>query len=608
MHLSNKYIVGNQSFELRSRDSLRFSDPSGTRNNSDLSNASYSTAQPHWTHSPCSSSRFSLEGSSLPGGLPDTENNYNQSNIPFSAALPHGTPPRQGSSESLLGNFLRSDQNPNAEIISDRSSVRFDNSTRIDRPLPASVNIAIGVEAPEHSPNTVALREKLDRFFEPCKQHITPQNREALEQLIDQRAVRLNEMGETPESIDATMAKGQKLDRCTQPLVGFVRSIPYGGAAGIIGGVHSEPPTGDTALTSFSHGAYGGAADKIMGGTGLLKNATSDTLWLTANPKELEPVIADATKAREPSLTRRAVESAATVQTFSLLNATQTALVPAKAKMAEKTVKTMSASFSAVGTALMGALSASIQHRINENKHRTGPEYLFGHQEWEAKYTALKNYTAREAMGNFGKRAAQLPVDIATNSLKSIRDFGTAGSLVKNLGGLGGGYALTTIASENIRRLAKKQGLDKVSTELLRGSADTVGGAVSFAAWGAAGVVVDPLAEKASRSIRDNAANLLHARPPGSQPLPTEPRDDIDLEASLSRPDLAATAPETERVSISSGSTEEAANVHQEATSLLRNQDANQLHRRPLPTQKNVLELMMEEGRLPPLHNAQRNP
>ncbi|MEJ2445734.1 MAG: hypothetical protein P8Y42_20180 [Exilibacterium sp.] len=346
-----------------------------------------------------------------------------------------------------------------------------------------------------------------------------------------------------------------------------------------------------------------------MGGTGLLKNATSDTLWLTAKPEELEPVIADATKAREPSLTRRAVESAATVQTFSLLNAAQTALVPAKAKMAEKTVKTMSASFSAVGTALMGALSSGIQHRINENKHRTGPEYLFGHQEWEAKYTALKNYTAREAMGNFGKRAAQLPVDIATNSLKSIRDFGTAGSLVKNIGGLGGGYALTAIASENIRRLAKKQGLGIVSSELLRGSGDTVGGAVSFAAWAAAGVVVDPLAEKASSSIRDNAANLLHARPPGSQPLPTEPRDDIDLEAGLSRPALAATAPETEMVSISSGSTGEAANVHQEATSSPRNQDANQLHGRPLRPKKTLLELMMmEEGRLPPLHNAERNP
>jgi hypothetical protein len=390
----------------------------------------------------------------------------------------------------------------------------------------STVTVVTGVEDPANSPNTHALREKLNRLFEP---HITAQNREAFTQLIDQRATRLNEMQETPEDVEATLAKGQMLDRCTQPLVGFTRSIPYGTASGLLGGIPNLSPD-NTVLSSFTGGVFGGAMDKVAGGTGLMKNATSDTLWLSAKPEELEPVMADAAKAREPSLARKAGEAAATIQTFSLISVAHTALVPAVLKMTEKAAATMTTTINAVATPVLGAAASSAQHHINESNHRVGPEYLLGHQDWEAKYKALKDYSAREAMSNFGQRTAQLTVDMTTNSLESIRNFGNAGSLMQNIGGLGGGYALTTLAREGIKKKAEEHGLSELATGLLDKTMGTIGNAASFAAWSAAAVAGDTLADKASSFIKDNAANLLHGRPSGSQPLPTEPHDDIGLE------------------------------------------------------------------------------
>nr|WP_298116402.1 hypothetical protein [uncultured Pseudomonas sp.] len=386
----------------------------------------------------------------------------------------------------------------------------------------SAVAVVTGVEDPANSPNAHALREKLTRFFEP---HVTEQNRGAFTQLIEQRATRLNEMGETPQSIEATLAKGQMLDRVSRPLAGFVNSIPYGAASAKLSTIPALSPD-HKVLSSFTGGVFGGAMDKVAGGTGLLKNATSDTLWLSAKPDELEPVMADAAKAREPSLARKAGEAALTIQTFSLMGVAHTALVPAALKMTEKAAAAMTTTINVAGTPILGAASSSAQHHINESNHRVGPEYLLGKQDWEASYTALKNYSARDAMTNLGKRTAQLPVDIATNGLQAIRDFGNAGSLLQNVGGLGGGYALTTLAREGIKKQAEKHGLGDLATGLIDKTAATIGNAASFAAWSAASVAGDTLADRASSFIRDNAANYLHGRPAGSQPVPTEPHDD----------------------------------------------------------------------------------
>jgi hypothetical protein len=147
---------------------------------------------------------------------------------------------------------------------------------------------------------------------------------------------------------------------------------------------------------------------------------------------------------------------------------------------------------------------------------------LLGHQDWEAKYTALKNHTAGDAMSNLGKRTAQLPVDIATNSLQSIRNFGNAGSLVQNAGGLRGGYTLTTLARGAIKNQAEKHGLGEVSTGLLDKTAATIGDAVSFAALSAASVAVNPLANKAFEimpPITCTAARPARSRyPPTTSP------------------------------------------------------------------------------------------
>lgn len=53
-------------------------------------------------------------------------------------------------------------------------------------------------------------------------------------------------MGETPESVEATLAKGQKLDRLSKGVVGAMNSVPFGAASRLLDTV--------PALTAFASG------------------------------------------------------------------------------------------------------------------------------------------------------------------------------------------------------------------------------------------------------------------------------------------------------------------------------------------------------------------
>ena len=403
--------------------------------------------------------------------------------------------------------------------------------------------------------NAVALRAKLHKLFEP---HITEQNREAFTQLIDQRAIRLNELGETPESVEATLAKGQQLDRVSPVVVGAVRSVPFGAASRLLDTV--------PALTAFASGPVmiGFAAGTIAGvantvGVGVLKRATSDTQWLTAKPEELEPVMADAAKARELSPLRSTLEASANLQTFTLRNALRTGVaaltmtnVPDKkeaespAETADRTakekhnatIKNTDSWISASGSVAAGGASALIQQGINEHYHRTGPEYLLGRQDWEAQYTALKEVNPlKDPLINAGKRLAQFPVDIATDSLEAPRKVFTASSLLENVGMLGGGFAAVSAAQAAAKKTATDAGLGEPAVEAVGQAVNTVLSTPVFAGWAGASIMTGSAADKAVNYLQENtssllsqAANYLHGRPAGSQPLPAEPNDDAALE------------------------------------------------------------------------------
>ncbi len=434
---------------------------------------------------------------------------------------------------SLLGDSFRSDHDPDGGNVSGRSNApsstgaTYMGSTRW-------VNTVIGVEAPEHSPNAVALRAKLHQLFEP---HITGQNRQAFGQLIDQRAIRLNEMGETPESVEATLAKGQKLDRLSKAVVGTVRSVPFAIASRLLDTVPGLTAMATTpAMVGFVAGVFSGAFDCI--GDGLVKRATSDTQWLTAKQDELESVMADAAKAREPSSMRTTLEVGAAFQTYSLRNVLRTgAAALATEKMSPKGAAELDSWMATAGGPVAGGAAYLVWNRMDEKNHRTGPEYLLGRRDWEASYKALKEVNPwKDPLINGGKRLLKMPVDVATDGLQSIRKFGTATSVVQNLGALGGGFAGVLSARAAVTKAAEKAGMGPVAQAAISHTVNTFASAPVYFAWTSGAVLAGAAADKAASFIQekagsafDRAANYLHGRPSGSQPLPTEPHDDIAL-------------------------------------------------------------------------------
>lgn len=304
-------------------------------------------------------------------------------------------------------------------------------------------------------------------------------------------------------------------------------------------------------------------------GVGMLKRATSDTQWLTAKPEELDPVMADAAKAREPSQLRSTLEASANLQTFTLRNILRTGLagltmtnVPDKkenetpAEAADRTAKTehnanvknTDSWISASGSVVAGGASALIQQGINEHYHRTGPEYLLGRQDWEAQYTALKEVNPlRDPLINAGKRLAQLPVDIATDSLEATRKAFTASALMENVGMLGGGFAAISAAQAAAKKTATDAGLGEPAVEAVGQAVNAALGGPVFAAWAGASIMTGPAADKAANYLQEKAssllgqaANYLHGRPSGSQPLPSDDDALRDLEEGRLPPQGAA--------------------------------------------------------------------
>ncbi len=69
------------------------------------------------------------------------------------------------------------------------------------------------------------IADQLRDIFRP---HFDGTNDAQFEILIQQRAERLQAMGETPATVAAVLAKGANRDRLAQTTVGFVRSVPFG--------------------------------------------------------------------------------------------------------------------------------------------------------------------------------------------------------------------------------------------------------------------------------------------------------------------------------------------------------------------------------------------
>ncbi|WP_458128352.1 type III effector protein RopAA [Pseudomonas sp. Z2-11] len=345
-----------------------------------------------------------------------------------------------------------------------------------------------------------AIKAQLTRVFEP---HMNGANREAFEALIDDRSRTLANDGETAQSVDAVLAKGSRLDRAAHDAVGFVRSVPFGAAS--IALDFAPAVTGNGSITaplalSAISGLVSSAADTV--GNGLMKRATSDTQWLVAEDTQLEPVMQEAAQAVKPSLATQAIEGSLTFQTFSARNVLRTVIQPIVTKTVDaQTGSKVDSVIAAVGSPLSGMAAYDLQHSIDKSKHRVGPEYLLGRNDWHQRYKDLKGYGVGSAAMGIAKRVGSLPLDAVRDGSKSLQALVTPTGLVSGLGALAGGITAIGMAQTAAVNAARRAGVSPAGIAAAGKATVTATMAPVVAAWVTTAVMTQPLADKASAAL-----------------------------------------------------------------------------------------------------------
>lgn len=364
----------------------------------------------------------------------------------------------------------------------------------------ASVPIGPVTAEQDLANRTGAIKAQLTRVFEP---HINGANRQAFEALIDDRSRTLANDGETTQSVDAVLTKGSRLDRASHDTVGFLRSVPFGAAS--IALDFAPAVTGNGSITaplalSAIAGLVSSASDTV--GNGLIKRATSDTQWLVAENADLEPVMQEAAKAVKPSLTTQAAEGSMTFQTFTARNVLRTVVQPVVTKTVDaQTGSKVDSVIAAIGSPLSGMAAYDLQHSIDKSKHRVGPEYLLGRQDWHQRFKDLKDYGVGGAALGIAKRVGRLPLDIARDGSKSLQALVTPTGLVSGIGALAGGITAIGMAQTAAVNAARQAGISPAGVAAVGKATVTATMAPVVAAWVTTGVLTQPMADKASAAL-----------------------------------------------------------------------------------------------------------
>lgn len=110
---------------------------------------------------------------------------------------------------------------------------------------------------------------------------------------------------------------------------------------------------------------------------------------------------------------------------------------------------------------------------------------------------------------------AKLPLDIMTDTAKSLGKALSASSFAANGLALGGGGALTTTARSAINAAAAQAGLSAGALAAADGAANVGLSALSFGAYGAVAALSDPASEAAVKVLQEDvppkAASLAQA-------------------------------------------------------------------------------------------------
>ncbi|SDH57788.1 hypothetical protein SAMN05216588_105284 [Pseudomonas flavescens] len=299
------------------------------------------------------------------------------------------------------------------------------------------------------SRNQREIAAALERIFARCA---LPQ--EDFNRLVQTRAARLDEKGESARDVENTFAKGEKLNTGAKAVTGFLKSIPFGAAGAtlqarpdlLMPGGHPISPVAQNVLTAALYVAYNSV------GITPFARSTQNTLFMSAQDKDLDDAMKAHARSKDPTPLRKGLESAATVQSFTaksgIVSAERYAVdkianaftAPEQAKRIADHVKSASSSF---GSLLAGAAMSLLQQAFDKSHQRIGPEFMMGRTDWETEYDELKAHSWKDTAVSIGSRALHIPLDIAQDLSKQIQSMFTPTGLVSDIAILGGGLAAT---------------------------------------------------------------------------------------------------------------------------------------------------------------------
>lgn len=379
---------------------------------------------------------------------------------------------------------------------------------------------------PTETPQARAQREEgvravISGYFMPHETDGEDSNRDALNALINARVEVLMEMGETRESIEATLAKARRHDIGAEGARGFAGSIPFGVASRLL---DTKPAIGDTvvaglnALPVIKHapdafkggaaaGLVSGAADHI--GSQALAPAMTDIQWLSSSAEHLEPPMAEAKARADAGMLRAVGQNAAAIQTFTARNVVRSIVGPALTATGHVGAAAQTDSWlAAIGSPLSGAGFNLVNRHFAEQDHRVGPEYLLGRTDWQTQYQALKDATWKGAVANGTGRIAKAVLNTVNAAASAPQTILSATGITTNVGALGGGLGAVSMATTGAGALAKKLGANAAGVVAAEHAGRTLSSAGVFASWTTAAVVTQPVVD-GMRSVSNAAGELV---------------------------------------------------------------------------------------------------
>lgn len=346
-------------------------------------------------------------------------------------------------------------------------------------------------------------------------------NRADFETMIEDRVAGLTDMGESAASIKETFSKGNKMDYAAEGGRGFVGSIPFGVMSRVL---DTQPVLGDTLVAGLNHlplvkyapdsfkggaaaGLASGVADHI--GSQALGPAMKNNQWLASSAEDLEGPMVDAKAAAEQGLGKAVWQNGVSIQTFTARNVVRGIVGPVLTAAGHVAGAVQTDSWlAAAGSPLAGAGFNVANRYFAAQDHRVGPEYLLGRNDWREQYTALKEATWKGAAANGAGRLAKAGVNLVDATLSTPHTITSATGLTTNVGALGGGLGLVSMATTGAGAFAKKMGASPAGVVAAEHLGRTASSALVFPSWTTAAVVTDPAVaamRQASDAIGDMA-------------------------------------------------------------------------------------------------------